>query len=261
MKRVVLIVLCFMVVIGTVQAQKSTKIDSLILKGKEIMNEAVNSWNPDKMRAARAYFERLLSDTTYPWLVHYYIGFTDMRLFHHSLSENDKEKAKLFIDNGIEHLEKAIEIKDDFGEGYALLSSLLGNKIGLNPILGMTLGIKSGRMISRAFQLAPENPRVSLIAGQSHYYTPKMFGGGKEKAMEMLNKAVEFFQSFKSPSPLYPSWGYDEAYAYKGIIYTDWEKWDEAKKSFEKGLEINPNNDWIKMSLIPVMEEKIKADK
>ncbi|MFO7891622.1 MAG: hypothetical protein R6V04_14935 [bacterium] len=260
MKRILLIILCFIVVITTVKAQKSTKIDSLILKGKEMINEAVNSWNPDKMRQTRAYFERLLSDTTYPWLVHYYIGFTDMRLYHHSLSEDDKEKAILFIDNGIEHLEKAIEIKDDFGEGYALLSSLLGNKIGLNPMLGMTLGMKSGRMISRAFQLAPENPRVSLIAGQSHYYTPKMFGGGKEKAMEMVDKAIEFYQRFTPHSPLYPTWGNDEAYAYKGMIYTDWEQWEEAKKSFEKGLEINPNNNWIRMSLIPAMEEKMNAD-
>jgi len=254
MKRVVLIIWCCILVTSIVRAQKIARIDSLILKGKEEMNEAVNSWNPEKMIQARAYFERLLSDTTYPWLVHYYIGFIDTRLFYLSLSEDNKEKAKQYVNDGIDHLESAIEIKNDFGEGYALLSSLLGNKIALNPLLGMTLGMKSGRMISQAFQLVPENPRVSLIAGQSHYYTPKMFGGGKEKSMEMLNKAIELFQCFTPESFLHPSWGYDEAYAYKGMIHTDWEQWEKAEKSFEKGLEVNPHNNWIRMSLLPAME-------
>lgn len=260
MKKLMVIIFCLILVTNTVLSQEASEIDSLILQGKELMYEAVNSWNPDKMIQARAYFERLLSDTTYPWLVHYYIGFIDTRLFYLSLSEDDKEIAKQYVNDGIDHLEKAVEIKDDFGEGYALLSSLLGNKIALNPLLGMTLGMKSGRMISRAFQLAPENPRVSLIAGQSHYYTPKMFGGGKEKAMEMLNKAIELFQSFTPESPLHPCWGYDEAYAYKGMIHTDWEQWKEAKLSFDKGLEINPHNNWIRMSLIPAMQRKMNNE-
>ncbi len=260
MKKLLLAVICFILLVSIVQGQDASKIDSLILNGKKMINTAVNNWSMNEMRNARAYFERLLSDTTYPWLVHYYIGFTDLRLFYNSLSEDDKESAKLFIDNGIEHLEKSVEIKDDFAEGYALLGSLLGNKIGLNPMLGMTLGMKSGRVMYRAFELAPDNPRVSLIAGESSYYTPKLFGGGKEKAMEKIKKAIELFQTFKSQSPLYPSWGYDEAYAYKGMIHTDWEQWEEAKKSFEMGLEINPNNGWISMDLMQNLEEKMKAE-
>ncbi|MEJ2627470.1 MAG: tetratricopeptide repeat protein [bacterium] len=260
MKKLYLILFYLILITNTIQAQNTAAIDSLILNGKEMINEAVNNWDPADMQQARAYFERLLSDTTYPWLIHYYIGYIDMRLFHVFFSEESKEEAKLFIENGIEHVEKAVEIKDDFGEGYALLSSLLGNKISLNPMLGMTLGMKSGIMISRAFKLAPENPRVSLIAGESAYYTPRIFGGGKEKAMENLKKAIEFFQTNQPQSSLHPSWGYDEAYAFKGMIHADWEQWEEAKNSYKKGLEINPHNGWISMNLLPNLEEKMNAE-
>lgn len=260
MKKTISTIIIAFFLAGILYAQENSKVDSLIIKGKTQMMEAFDSWNFEKMNNSRAYFERLLSiESEQQFLIHYYIGFIDLRISY-SLMEDNKKKALEFIDDGISHLEKTIQIKDDFAEGYALLSSLLGNKIGMKPILGMTLGMKSGQLISRAFGIAPENPRISLIAGESAYYTPKLFGGGKKKAMEHLNNAIAFFQTFTPENRIYPSWGYDEAYAYKGMIFTDQELWDEAKKSFEKGLEINPDNSWIKMALMKKLEEKMKAE-
>lgn len=231
--------------------------ESFILRGKELIQKAEDSWNLPQMLGARAFFERLLNDPTYPWLVHYYIGFVDMRLFSYYFSREDKDKAKEFVDDGVLHLEKAIELKDDFAEGYALLSSLLGNKIALNPLLGMTLGMKSGSLLNKAFDLAPENPRISLIAGQSAYYTPKMFGGGKEKALRHIQKAIGCYQTFKVEKSIYPTWGYEEAYTYLGLIHMDQENLSEAKKNFEKALEINPNYSWVKYELMGKLEEKM----
>jgi tetratricopeptide (TPR) repeat protein len=261
MKKITLLIFAVLWITGMAHAQNQANIEALILQGKENSQKAIDAWDFQRMLGARAFFERLLSDPTYPWLVHYYIGFVDMRIFHYYFSQEKKDEAKEFADDGIAHLEKAVELKNDFAEAYALLSAMYGNKIALNPMLGMTLGQKSGSMIQRAFEIDPENPRVSFIAGQSAYYTPKMFGGGKEKALQYIQKAVSFFQTFQPERSIDPDWGYDEAYAYLGMIQMDQGDRDEANLSFEKALEINPDYGWVKYNLLPQLEKKTEGKK
>ena len=238
-------------------AQSQSGIDSLILQGKERIQKAVDSRDVQQMLAARAFFKQLVNDPTYPWLIHYYIGYADKRIVNFYLHEKNKEKAKEFVNEGIWHLEKTIELKEDFAEGYALLGSLIGHKIGLSPLRGITLGPKSSRMLKKAFELAFKNPRISLIAGQSAYYVPKMLGGGKENALRHIQEAIEHFQTFKPENSIFPTWGFDETYAYLGLIQMDRGNFAEAKQSFKKALEVNPNYGWVKLVLIKKLEEKI----
>ena len=112
-------------------AQSTTRLDSLILTGKDRIQEAIDAWDIQKMVASRAMFERLSGDSSASWLVHYYIGFSDLKIFHYHFFREEKEMAKKYIDDSVDHLEKTIGQKEDFAEGYALLSSLLGNKIAL----------------------------------------------------------------------------------------------------------------------------------
>ena len=261
MKKGLLSTIFILCLTGLSHAQSGRNVDDLILQGKEIIAKAEADWNLQQLMAARSFFERLTGDTTYLWLVHYYIAYVDMRLFSYYYGQKEGEKAKAFVDDGIEHLEKAVELKNDFAEGYGLLSSLLGNKIALNPILGMSLGMKSGQMINKALELAPENPRIYLIAGQSAYYTPSMFGGGKDKARRHIEKAMACFHSFVPEKPILPDWGFDEAYVYMGMIQMDEEDFMGAKASFEKALEINPNNAWVKWDLMQKLEEKMGEEK
>jgi len=261
MKKGILSMVLILCLVGLSHAQSGRNVDDLIMQGKEIIRKAEADWNLQQLMAARGYFERLINEPTYPWLVHYYIGFVDMRLITYYFALADMDKAEEFVDDGIEHLEKAVELKNDFAEGYGLLSSLLGNKIALNPMLGMTLGMKSGQMMNKALGLAPENPRITLIAGQSAYYTPEMYGGGKDKAHKHIEKAIAYFQSFKPEKPILPDWGFDEAYAYMGLIQMDQEDFIGARASFEKALEINPNNAWVKMDLMQKLEEKMGGGK
>lgn len=260
MKKVIILLMILLLGACLNYAQNPTDIDSVILQGKDNIRKATSAWNIQQMMGARAFFERLQNDQTYPWLVHYYIGFVDSRIFHYYFQEENMDEAKKFIDDGIEHLEKAIELKEDFADGYVLLGSMLGNKIALNPNSAMTLGQKSGRMIAEAFELDPENPRVSLIAGQSAYFTPEMYGGGKEKALEHLKKAIEFFQEYKPEKPVDPTWGHDEVYAFLGLVKMDQGDFVGAKQSYDKALEINPNYSWVKVDLMKLLEEKMAEE-
>lgn len=246
-----------LMLVGVVTAQTTPDVDALFIQGKKTIEESVNAWDIQRMMGARGYFERLVNEPTYPWLAHYYVAYADMRMFGYHMSNGEKDKALAVVDDGLAHLEKSVALNPEFAEGYALLSALMGNKIGLKPLLGMTLGMKSGSMIAKAFQLAPKNPRVSFISGQSAYYTPSMFGGGKDKAREKLMIAIELFGTFEVEKEIFPDWGEDEAHAYLGMVQMDKNELSAAKASFEKALELNPNNNWVKFDLMKRVDEKI----
>jgi hypothetical protein len=59
----------------------------------------------------------------------------------------------------------------------------------------MALGPKSSDLLDRAKEIEPKNPRVWLISGMSAMFTPKMFGGGTDRAELDLRKAIALFET------------------------------------------------------------------
>ncbi len=258
-KTFIIIVLMFLSPSITV-AQTEADIDSLIIHGKQQLQQATNKWIDSDLLQARAYFERLLSDPSKAWLVRYYIGLADYRLVSFYFSKQDKDKSKPYLDDGIDQLQGCLESKQDFAEAHCLLSSLYGNKIAVSPFSAMTLGPKSGKELGKAKALEPKNPRICLIEGWSAYFTPKMFGGSKEKAKKYFEQAIVYFDSFQVTDPLLPDWGHDEAYAWLGVAQMEAEEFEAAKANFNRALEINPEYGWVSYVLLPQLKKKV-ADK
>jgi len=81
-------------------------------------------------------------------------------------------------------------------------------KISIDPA---TRGQKFGPLASsyneRAIELDKENPRAYLLQGTGLMYRPAAYGGGKDKALPVLEEAVSKFKSFKPASPIMPHWG------------------------------------------------------
>lgn len=257
MKKLVLFLLVATMPVVTF-GQPDMNVDSLFIKGKKELHQAVSSWTETSLINARAYFERLLINSDKAWLAHYYIALVDYRLTSFYFSKNDKNQAKKFIDDGIDHLSAGLEEKKDFADAHNLLSALYGNKIGINPFLSMTLGPKSGKEMQQALSLAPGNPRNYLVSGWSAFYTPKMFGGGKDKAEKHFNQAIACFDSFQVTDPTLPDWGHEEAYAWLGIVQAEKNDLDAAKKSYEMALQINPDYGYVSYVLLPKLEKEAK---
>lgn len=236
--------------------QGAAKIDSLIGAGKAMQAKALNVWTEAELMQARAHFERLLNQNEKTWLIRYYIALADYRLVSFYFGKNLKEKAKSFVDDGIEHLEASLEMQNNFAEAHSLLSALYGNKIAFKPLLAMSLGPKSGMAMAKAIKLAPDNPRTYLISGWSAYFTPKMFGGGLEKARAHFHKAIALYDSFAVSELTLPDWGHAEAYAWLGLLQARQEEWDAARKNYATALALNPDYGWVKAVLLPDLEKK-----
>ncbi len=235
----------------------------LLTSGKNILQQGINENNLDAMYAARATFERTLTDKSLSAWSHYYIALTDYRIANNLLArgKKNKDQASKHLKEAAEHLEEAEAItredaKTIAAEVYALLSSVYGRQISLSGIKGIFLGPKSGNLLKKAEQLAPDNPRVVLSAAIGAFNTPQMWGGSKERALEGFQRAAYLFAREKLTDPIYPVWGHSETYAWLGIAYMDRDEKDLARAAFEKALEIDPDNGWVKYDLLPKVKKE-----
>jgi tetratricopeptide (TPR) repeat protein len=168
--------------------------------------------------------------------------------------QKKRDEAKRALDEADLLLEQATA-KSPTADALALRSSVIGLLIGSsgNPMSGMTLGPKSSRLLDRAKELEPDNPRVWLVSGMSSMFTPKTFGGGTDKAERDLHKAVALFET-DHPVPPAPSWGRADAYIWLGQALQKNDKIDKARAAYQKALELQPRNGWVQNVLLPSLD-------
>ena len=73
-----------------------------------------------------------------------------------------------------------------------------------------TYGKAAGEALQKGMKLNASNPRAYYLQGMSMLGTPVQFGGGKDKAKPLFEKAIELYKSEK-PAQLYPHWGHKQA--------------------------------------------------
>jgi tetratricopeptide (TPR) repeat protein len=221
-----------------------------LLDAKQTITVAANTASGELYLQAKSKLQPLKDIEEISALVYYYLGYIDYQMGV-IVERMNKDRAADYIDSSIEYLDTAITKDETFAEAYALKASCYGIKISFAPLKGIILGPESGSLISKAKELTPENPRVALIDAISTYNTPSLFGGGKDKGLEKMKKAAEFFERWKESDSLQPSWGKEEVHAWIGVAYLERKETILARKSFEKALEINPNYGWVKYGLLP----------
>ena len=118
----------------------------------------------------------------------------------------------------------------------------------------MTIGPKSSAAIDAALKAAPENPRVALQAGVGAFYTPKMFGGGLDKAEKELRRAEKLFAA-ESTNQAWPNWGRLDVLAWLGQVRAAQGDREGARRYYERALQAQPDYAWVRMVLLPALEK------
>lgn len=153
-------------------------------------------------------FERIGNAEKKEWLPHYYAGFCYVMM---SYLEPDVSKVDAILDKAQAEIDAAGEMKIKDGEKSEIMvikGMILSARIRVEPqTRGMQMGPQSGMMYDRARQLNPGNPRALSMVGQNTMFTPEMFGGGREKAIPILESAVAAFETFEPLSEIHPVWG------------------------------------------------------
>lgn len=195
------IVILFIFFTGKISAQEAKYTEAMQV-GLKMFNGAKTS--ADYVAAAN-HFERVGKIAKTEWLPFYYAAYC--QLINNTLLSDEDDKDAV-LDKAIALEAKAEAINPKESEIFALKGYIKLMKIYVKPMTRMMTGAKSAMSdLETATKLNPDNPRPYFIIAQNTYYTPKIFGGGKEAAKPKLTAAAEKFKRFKPVNELMPNWG------------------------------------------------------
>jgi len=229
-----------------------------IVEAKKLIQQGTDQASAEYFEQAQKILSQCALEKGPSALIDYYHGYIEYNLGV-VIYRMEKEKASAYLDDAVDHLEKAVDKDGNFAEARALLASCYGMKISFSPFKGMWLGPKAAVEKKRASSLSSTNPRVALLGAIGTYNTPSMFGGGKDKGLEELKRAAALFDRWTAPDPSQPDWGNEQVYAWIGLAHLERNETILARKAFEKALMINPNYGWVKYVLMRKVESAVTS--
>jgi hypothetical protein len=199
-------------IIGTVLILFSSIAFGQSLKYPEAMQKGLSELEaaktPDEYLASAGNFEGIAQTEVRNWLPLYYSAYSNLKA---GLRSKDNSLKDVYFDKALQKIHKADSLSANNSEIFSLKAYI--------QFMMMTVDPQSRRLfyedyldsLEKAKALDPNNPRPYLIEGQSTFYTPEAFGGGKKMARPFLATAVEKFAKFKPETDLSPSWGAAQA--------------------------------------------------
>lgn len=176
---------------------------------KGLMMKMSGATVPEAYQAVANGFERVANAETKEWLPRYYAAFN---FIMQAYMTTDKTKVDAIIDLADKHLADADALSPNNDEIKCLAAWAKSARINVDPMArGMKFGMESAQLLEDAKKINASNPRIYFMQGQSAFYTPEAFGGGKNKAKALFAKAVELYSTFKPSNEMMPIWGSEQA--------------------------------------------------
>jgi len=208
MKKGLLVVIAS-VVMGSVFAQNEKYIKAM--EPKVALLDSNNT--PDTWKDLANSFERIADAEKTQWMPYYYAAFANVMAGTLSMpmdgSFGDNSAiADPYADKAEQLINKAAEISKDNSEIFCVIKMIHSLRMMGNAMARyMTEGPKATAALEQAKALNQNNPRVYILKGQDMFYTPEQFGGSKEEAKKLFEKADGIFMTSKPGSSIEPQWG------------------------------------------------------
>lgn len=153
-----------------------------------------------------ASFERVGDAEKTQWLPYYYAALAQTWIgWRPDVKDKDANAEKIKV-----YLAKAEAIEKN-AELYAVENMMATQQMMVDPqTRWQTNGAEASTALQNGLKLDPNNPRLYYLQGESLFGTPVQFGGGKDKAKPVFERAIALFKAAQ-PKPLYPNWGQKQA--------------------------------------------------
>jgi tetratricopeptide (TPR) repeat protein len=149
---------------------------------------------------------------------------------------HDRKAGRTAAEQGMKAGERAVAMKPDNAEYYRVLGTLYGQGV-TDMMSGLSYGPKAKSAINKAVEKAPKSSVMYVARGVGNYYLPSQLGGGSAAAIPDFQKAIELDSKNA------------EAYLWLGMSLRKEKREEEARKAFQKSLELNPARVWTKQQL------------
>jgi len=173
----------------------------------------------DSVKTAEGYielanaFERIGEAEKNQGLAYYYAAYCNASAGTLAGTGGDMMAAKAdktdpYADKADKQIKKAEELMKSNSEIFIIKKMIATLRMLGDPMNRyMTYGPEATAMLDEAKKTNPANPRAYLLEAQDKYYTPEQFGGSKEEAKVLFEKAQKLFETFKPESSIHPNWG------------------------------------------------------
>jgi tetratricopeptide (TPR) repeat protein len=255
MRNKISVLLVILFCLGISTSSFADDFSDAMIKAKKKMKENKEQ-SEQSLLKIRGDFERILQLKKNQWLVNYYIGLVDMLLSYSVSEKKDMDAVKKYTESSMEQLNKSTDMRDDFAEAYILKMAVNSNRWMYEMDKMNDIIAKGAEAKDLAQKYGSDNPRFYLIDGMNTYYTPESFGGGVSAAQTLFEKSYELFSTFKPVDETYPEWGKDQVCGYLALCCIKEDKLDDAKKWIDKGLEADPDSDFIKNNVQKEYDKK-----
>lgn len=193
-----LLIVCMLLSFGFAKAQSGYE-DAM----KESLATLDTAKTKQTLTELAGAFERISNAEQGKWEPAYHYSLCKVFLAY---QEKEGDKIDGLLDEAEKMLNKSIEIFPNESELYALQGMIHQARISVNSMRGMKYSGLAEKSFEKALSINPLNPRANHLMGMSKFYTPSMFGGGKNKALPYF-EAAEKAYSDEKPTTTSPRWG------------------------------------------------------
>ena len=158
-------------------------------------------------------FERIAEAEKTQWAPFYYAAFCNVMAGTMSMPQDgsfgdNSAITDPYADKAEGLLNKAEAISKDNSEIYCVRKMIHSLRMMGNAMARyMTEGAKATEALEKAKALNVNNPRIYILEGQDKFYTPEQYGGSKDEAKKLFEKANGIFMVAKPGSSIEPQWG------------------------------------------------------
>ena len=207
-------------------------------QGKKSLAEGLRAFQKEPLLRAKSHFEELLKSKKDDPQLYYLLAQSLDGLASAEELQGNKDGAFALIEEGVKAAKRSTELDDSFSDSHRLLATFYGRIIAIKGgMMGAMYGSQNEDEIQRALQLDNQNAQAHLELGIARINTPPQFGGDIEVGIKAIEKALSIDPNL------------DMAYYHLGRAFLKKGEKGKAKEVFQKGLQINPANGFIKREL------------
>ena len=169
-------------------------------------------------------------------LVHCYYGYTMLLV-----EKKQDDKAAKCIEKAESYIDKILASFPNNALALDYKGVFISYRISLNKLKAPLLGKKSRQAIARALEL--------------EFYPPSLFGGNKKEALVYYKKAISIIEQKHDTDQ---NWIYLKMLLNEARYYESEDNLTQAKRVYEKILNIEPSFRLVKDKLYPELLKKMK---
>lgn len=173
------------------------------------MASALKTWKEGKSSEALVQFDKMALVEKTNWLPKYYIALVNTV---QAFDEKDKVKTIELLQNAQKAQDICNRLVGDNPEVLVLQAMIHTAWIVYDPMTyGRTLSEDVLSLLNKAYEIAPENPRVVFQKASFEIGMANYFGQDTQPMCGQIEKSIKLFATFKPETTLHPNWGLEKA--------------------------------------------------